>query len=130
MRDPQTARMTRRRLLASLAALTALAVLPVFAAQRTPAQEIELVIQRVAASKGVIFIRNGSEYSAADAAQHLRRKLAAAKGRVTTPEQFIDKLGSRSSMTGIAYRVRLPDGREMDSATWLTGLLRDIRAGR
>lgn len=130
MRDPQTRCMHRRRFLSSLASISALAVLSAFAAQRTPAQEIELLIQRVAASKGVTFIRNGSEHSAADAAQHLRRKLAASKGRITTPEQFIDKLGSKSSMTGRAYRVRLPDGREIDSATWLNGLLRDIRAKR
>ena len=122
--------MDRRRLLSSLVALSMLAALPALAAQPAPAQEIERLIQRVGASKGVIFIRNGSEYPANDAANHLRRKLAAAKGRITTPEQFIEKLGSRSSMTGRAYRVRLPDGHEMDSATWLTDLLRDIRAGR
>ena len=130
MRGAHTACMTRRHFLASLAALATLAVFPTMAATRTPAQEIELLIQRVGASEGVVFIRNGSEYSAADAATHLRRKLSAAKGRIRTPEQFIDKLGSRSSMTGRAYRVRLADGRGMDSATWLTGLLRDIRAGR
>jgi hypothetical protein len=117
--------MDRRRF---VAALVALATSAVFAAQRTPAQEIELLIQRVGASKGVVFVRNGSEHSASDAATHLRRKLAASKGRITTPEQFIDKLGSRSSITGKPYRVRMPDGREMDSATWMTGLLREIRA--
>ena len=45
-------------------------------------------------------------------------------------QDFIDKLGSRSSMTGKPYRVRLPDGREMDSATWMTGLLEEVRAMR
>jgi hypothetical protein len=33
-------------------------------------------------------------------------------------------------MSGKPYRVRLPDGREMDSAVWLTGLLKDVRAAR
>jgi len=106
--------------------------MPAFAktAARTPGQEIEALIQRVATARGVTFIRNGSEYTAADAATHLRRKLRAADGKITTPEQFIDALGSRSSMSGRPYRVRLADGREMDSATWLNGLLRDLRAGR
>ena len=121
----------RRRFVQLLAgSLAAIAVPALAAPQRTPAQEIEALIQRVAAAKGVIFLRNGSEYSAADAATHLRRKLRAADGQIRTPEQFIDQLGARSSMTGRPYRVRLPDGREMDSATWLTGLLRDVRAGR
>ena len=99
------------------------------AAARTPAAEIDALIDRVAHARGVIFIRNDTEHTAAEAAVHLRRKRDAAGDRIRTPEQFIDKLGSRSSITGRAYRVRLPDGREMDSATWLSGLLREIRAG-
>jgi len=98
-------------------------------AARTPAAEIDALIDRVAHAKGVVFIRNGSDHTAAEAAAHLQRKRAAAGDKVRTPEQFIDVLGSRSSMTGTPYRVRLPDGREIDSAVWLTGLLRDLRSG-
>ena len=122
--------MKRRRFLAALLALAATSAIAATASPRTPADEIEALIQRVAAARGVVFIRNGSEYTAADAARHLRRKLDASKGRIRTPEAFIDTLGSRSSMSGKAYRVRLPDGRVVDSATWLNGLLADIRAGR
>ena len=122
--------MNRRSFLFALLALPATPAFAAAANARTPAAEIEALIQRVAAARGVIFIRNGSEYAAADAAKHLRRKLDASKGRIRTPEAFIDKLGSRSSMSGKAYRVRLPDGRVVDSAAWLNGLLADIRAGR
>ena len=45
---------------------------------------LEALIQRVATARGVTFIRNGSEYTAADAATHLRRKLRAADGKITT----------------------------------------------
>jgi hypothetical protein len=114
-----------------LAACLAFAATVAFAAPaRTPAQEIEALIQRVNATHGVVFIRNGSEYTAQDAATHLRRKLAAAKGKIRTPEQFIAELGTKSSMSGKVYRVRFADGREIDSAVWLTGLLRELRAGR
>ena len=114
-----------------LAAFLAFATPVAFAAPaRTPAQEIQALIQRVAAARGVTFIRNGSEYTAQEAASHLRRKLGAAKGKITTPEQFIAELGTKSSMSGKVYRVRLADGREIDSAAWLNGLLRDLRAGR
>ena len=122
--------MNRRSFLAVLVALATTSAIAATATTRTPAGEIEALIQRVAAARGVIFIRNGSEYTAAEAAKHLRRKLDASKGRIRTPEAFIDKLGSRSSMSGKPYRVRLPDGRVLDSATWLNGLLADIRAGR
>jgi len=97
---------------------------------RTPAAEIDALIDRVAHAKGVVFIRNGSEYTATEAAAHLQRKREAAGDKVRTPEQFIDALGARSSMSGKPYRVRLADGREMDSAVWLNGLLRDLRTGR
>ncbi|MCC8362736.1 DUF5329 domain-containing protein [Lysobacter sp. A6] len=103
---------------------------PMVASKRTPAAEIDALIDKVAHAKGVVFIRNGTEHTATEAAQHLARKRKAAGDRIKTPEQFIDKLGSRSSMTGKSYRVRLPDGREMDSATWMTGLLEEVRATR
>lgn len=90
--------------------------------------EIAALILRVEQSDGVVFIRNGSGHSAAEAAVHLRRKLHAAHGRVHTAEQFIDHIGTRSSFSGRKYRVRLPDGRELDSATWLYSLLRELRA--
>jgi hypothetical protein len=116
-----------RRLLFALAALLALSPPAAFAATNP---EIEALIGRVEHAHGVVFIRKGSAHSAVEAAAHLRRKLAAAHGRITTAEQFIDKLGTRSSMTGIAYRVRFADGREIDSAAWLRQLLRELRAER
>ena len=116
-----------RHLLLVLAALLALSP-PVAIAATNP--EIEALIVRVEHAHGVVFIRNGSDHSAVEAAAHLRRKLAAAHGRITTAEQFIDTIGTRSSMTGIAYRVRFADGREIDSAAWLRELLRELRAER
>ena len=114
-----------RRLLLVVAVL---ALSPAAFAASNP--EIEALIVRVEHADGVVFIRNGSEYSATEAAAHLRRKLAAAHGRITTAEQFIDTIAARSSMTGIAYRVRFADGREIDSAAWLRQLLRELRAER
>ena len=116
-----------RRVLLVLVALLALSAPAAFAASNP---EIEALIVRVEHADGVVFIRNGSEHSPVEAAAHLRRKLAAADGRITTTEQFIDKLGTRSSMTGMAYRVRFADGRQIDSATWLRQLLRELRAER
>ena len=116
-----------RRLLLVLAALLALSPIAAIAASNP---EIEALIVRVEHAHGVVFIRNGSEYSATEAAAHLRRKLTAAHGRIATAEQFIDHIGTRSSMTGIAYRVRFADGREIGSATWLRQLLRELRAER
>ena len=112
-------------------ALAALALAPSLAyAGPSPEQEIEALIVRVEHARGVVFIRNGREYSAGEAATHVRRKLKAARGRIRTPEQVIEHIGTRSSVTGKPYRVRLTDGRTLDSAAWLRQLLRDVRAQR
>lgn len=116
-----------RQLLLLLTALLALSPLAAFAATNP---EVAALIVRVEHAQGVVFIRNGSDHSAVEAAAHLRRKLGAAHGRISTAEQFIDHIGTRSSMTGIAYRVRFADGREIDSAAWLRQLLRELRAER
>ena len=104
--------------------------LPGMAAPASQSAEIDALIARVAQARDVVFIRNGSAHTAGEAATHLQRKLRAAHGRIGTAEQFIDALGTRSSVTGRAYRVRFPDGREIDSAVWLRQLLHEIRSKR
>jgi hypothetical protein len=89
-------------------------------------EKITRLIALVAASDGVTFVRNGDEHTAKDAAEHLKRKLDAAGGKVTTAQQFIEEIASRSSISGEPYRIKLPDGREQSSQQWLTGKLRDI----
>ena len=54
------------------------------------------------------FIRNGSEHNAADAESHLRLKLSKTKKRLSTAEQFVDKVASGSSISGKPYQVKLP----------------------
>lgn len=72
------------------------------------------------------FVRNGNEFSASAAADHLRTKLRHGSSRISTAEEFIDHLVSRSSMSGTPYRVRLADGREMAAAQWLHGQLQAL----
>src|SRR3712207_140649 len=69
---------------------------PAAAAPSEP-QKIERLIQTVAELKDAKFIRNGSEYDAKQAAEHLRRKWQAAGDKVSSAEQFIDLIASKSS---------------------------------
>lgn len=98
-------------------------------AQLSEAQKIDMLLERVAASEGTVFLRNGDEHSAPKAADHLRMKWEQAGGPNNpnaTAEDFIEQVGSRSSLSGREYRVRLPDGRELPSAQWLRAELREI----
>jgi hypothetical protein len=80
------------------------------------------VVERSAAR----FIREGTEYSGAEGRKHLERKLWWAGQRIRTAEEFIEGIASRSSTTGRPYRVRLPDGEEMETGPWLRQKLADI----
>jgi Family of unknown function (DUF5329) len=88
-------------------------------------QRIDFLLNSVKTSKGITFIRNGSEYDGTAAEKHLRDKLAFAGERVQTAEQFIQYCASESSMTHRKYTVRLADGRTVDSAVYFAGLLRE-----
>lgn len=77
---------------------------------------------------GMTFIRNGTDYGGAEAASHLRRKLRAAGERVQTAEQFVEHLGSRSSMSGRAYQVRTKDGVTVDAGEWMRAQLANAPA--
>lgn len=120
---------TRRRFCCSLFGAS-LAAVAMAAVPADDAREIAGLIAEVERADGVVFLRNGRGHSAREAAAHLRRKWKASRGRIRTTDEFIRHLGTRSSTTGRAYRVRLRDGREIDSTAWLRGLLRGMRARR
>jgi hypothetical protein len=75
--------------------------------------KIRYLIGSVEAFQGVTFLRNGGEYDTKKAADHLRLKLDMAGDRVKTVEDFIRLCGSKSFVSGEAYRMRLPDGTTM-----------------
>lgn len=88
-------------------------------------QRIDALIAAVEKS-GLIFIRNGSEHSAADAASHMRLKFNNAGNRINTAEQFIDYLASKSSITGSPYFLKFPDGRTEKAGIWLHRKLKEL----
>jgi hypothetical protein len=89
-------------------------------------KRIEHLIQTVEALKGAAFIRNGTEYGPKDAGQHLRLKLKLAGDRVKTAEDFIEVCAARSSFSGAAYKIRLPDGTITDTAPFFRLKLREF----
>ena len=92
------------------------------------AAEIEHLITALGRS-GCDFQRNGSWYPSRKAEEHLRRKYEWLRERdkVATAEHFIEGAGTRSSVSGLAYRVRCPGQPVVDSADWLRGRLRELR---
>ena len=110
--------MVQRRAVLAIA-LTA-AIAGVHAAP-SPAEQarIERLIAYVESQTNIRFVRNGSAYSSADAAKFLRGKYKKMGEHVTTAQQFIEQIASKSSTTGEAYLIRFADGRQVPAARFL-----------
>ena len=99
------------------------------ALDRQAKAEIDELISFVQTS-GVRFIRNGTEYSAAEGAQHLRDKLAKAGDRVKTTEDFIAGIASTSYISGKPYLVKFADGHTQPTGDWLRAYLAGVRKNK
>ncbi len=88
--------------------------------------EIQGLIQAVAES-GCEFDRNGTRYSAKDAAQHLELKYSRGKRHVKSAEDFIQRLASKSSWSGNPYQM-ICEGEAEPAGDWLSATLIELRA--
>lgn len=117
------------RLASSVILLAAAATLPALAALPAQAErEIDRLITALSQS-GCQFQRNGSWYDASDAQAHLRKKYAwlVKRDMVDSAEQFIERAGSQSSISGKPYQVRCGGRPAVTSASWLNTRLAEIR---
>jgi len=88
-------------------------------------QKIEKLIIYIEKSEA-LFIRNGSEYPAKEAADHLRMKRKKAGNKVKTARDFIDLIASKSYMSGEAYKMKFKNGATINTRDMLNNELRKI----
>lgn len=81
------------------------------------------------------FIRNGKSYSGKDAADHLRTKLASAKSSLFAPKKsvwtaqlFIEKIASKSSLSGKEYQIKFKNGDTKNASAWFTEKLKEFKS--
>jgi hypothetical protein len=103
--------------------------LPVAAEPPSESGKIDELIRRVSTRTDLVFERNGMTYSSIEAARHLQVKREFAGDQIRTARDFIDRLGTVSSMTGQEYRVYLASGERLASADFLRAELAAIEAG-
>lgn len=99
-----------------------------FALARSPQEQtrIDYLIESLGKLHGAIFIRNGTEYNASAAQDHLQQKLRFGGERIETAEQFIKYCASESSMTHKPYQIRFADGHVQNTAEYFTARLREF----
>jgi|HubBroStandDraft_1064217.scaffolds.fasta_scaffold03358_19 hypothetical protein len=90
-------------------------------------QKIAYLIASIETLQDAQFIRNGTAYNAKAAADQLRLKLRMAGSRVLTADDFIRLCASASSVSGIPYQIRFPDGRVVSSEAYLRQKLAEFK---
>ena len=113
------------RAIALLAVVLTLAG-PALAMSPKEEARVEAMLAALEKRNDVVFIRNGDEHTASEAAAHLRLKLSKTRNRLDSAEQFIDKVGSASSISGRPYLVREPGKGEQTANVFLHELLRRV----
>jgi hypothetical protein len=101
-----------------------------FSAAPAEEQKIMMLISYVREMKGAVFIRNGTEYSPVEAADHMLMKYNKVKERITTAQLFIDRIAAKSYLSGKDYMIRMPDGKTLRSADILNRRLKEIESGK
>ena len=89
--------------------------------------EIDFLLETVANS-GCTFIRNGREHDADDARDHLQTKRRRGKRYFDTTEEFIERLASKSSMSGKPYSIRCGDADAVPAGDWFMARLNERRS--
>jgi hypothetical protein len=118
------ARRTRHALLAALASLV-LSHASLAADDAAAKNEIDHLLNFVGASS-CTFVRNGTEYPADKAREHLASKYRFVGARISTADDFIKYLGTGSSMSGEPYHVKCGKA-DLLSGAWLSDELARYR---
>jgi hypothetical protein len=92
----------------------------------TEKQKIARLLEMLEKAEGLTFIRNDAEYPSTAARKWMEYKLGKTTDTITTANDFIDKIATRSKQSGRPYLVRLPDGQTTESAHWLRARLAQI----
>ena len=97
----------------------------------TEEQKIQALIDHVRGlGDRAVMIRNGSEHSAKDAADHMARKRKSAGGGVKTAKEFIAHCAAKSSASGKPYQIRFKDGKTVTSEAYLSEQLAKIESAK
>jgi hypothetical protein len=109
----------------SFAAAIALALALMLAsspARCTPTELTEQTIQHLisyVSGSDLTFVRNASEYTPTEAAEHMLKKYRHFRDDIETPEDFIELCATRSLLSGKPYRVIDRQGNALRTSDWL-----------
>lgn len=103
-------------------ALTLVLLLAAAPARGAPTAQTEQTIQHLigyVSRSDMRFVRNTSEYTASEAAEHMLKKYRHFRDDIETPEDFIALCATKSLLSGKPYRVIDRQGHVLPTSDWL-----------
>ena len=110
----------------TICVLFTLALIPAASLADTMDDEIDYLISSVGKG-GCTFIRNGKTHTGREARAHLRSKRRLNAHLIDSAETFIEKIASKSSMSGKPYLISCRAKGKQTAAEWFTALLVEYR---
>ncbi|WP_299825328.1 DUF5329 family protein [uncultured Pontibacter sp.] len=98
------------------------------AAELTESQKVERLILFIKSLKDATFVRNGSEHTCEQAAEHLQSKWEKHRNKIQSARAFIEDLASKSGLSGQPYLIRFKDGTELTTNAVLNQELERLEA--
>ena len=92
-------------------------------------EEVDFLLDTVANSD-CVFTRNGKDYAAQDASDHLQMKRKRGARYFDSTEEFIERLASKSSWSGKPYHIQCGSEPRVTASEWFTTLLQQHREGK
>ncbi len=93
----------------------------------TEAEKIDVLIRSIEMLEDAQFYRNGSLHSAQESADHLRMKLKRAGNRISTAQEFVDNIATKSYLSGKEYKIIFSDGNEVKTGEFLHRILAELK---
>jgi len=79
-------------------------------------------------SSGCTFIRNGDDHPSDEAADHLRMKYERAGKRISSAEDFIKRIATKSFLSGKPYAIQCEGAEPEPTGEWLSEQLAEFRS--
>jgi hypothetical protein len=108
------------------AALAAILLFPFASLADTMDEEIDYLLNAVEKSD-CTFVRNGKRHSGEDARAHLQSKRRHNAHLFDSADEFIERIASKSSMSGKSYLISCKGQNQQTAAEWFTALLMQRR---
>lgn len=117
----------------NIALVTGVAVMPIQLAltvrvseRQTQAHRIQKLIESLNKLENAKFIRNGKEHVVSEAIDHITKKWKWKQDQIKSANEFINIVGTKSSMTGKPYLIKMQSGKIIKLESWFRKELKAI----